>query len=207
MNKTKFMVPLCVFLASGCALFETGETDPQKMSVAAPASENEPSAVAVVAEAPAQELPRKPPRALTRDEVRQLQLSLKKSRVRAGGRLIFQRHPLGVRFNLDRQMRMTLGAAHLVEHQIARDLQQPGGELRAGDVPAGAFPHPDKNLLRDVFDIRVAAKHAGDCARDKGLMALDQLFKCGRIAACDQLHQANVFGVILGPRRCFWIGH
>jgi len=76
-NKTKFMVPLCVFLASGCALFETGETDPQKMSVAAPASENEPSAVAVVAEAPAQELPRKPPRALTRDEVRQLQLSLK----------------------------------------------------------------------------------------------------------------------------------
>src|SRR6267378_4293768 len=73
------MLPLCVFLASGCALFETGETDPQKMSVAAPASENEPSAVAVVAEAPAQELPRKPPRALTRDEVRQLQLSLKKA--------------------------------------------------------------------------------------------------------------------------------
>ena len=77
MKKTKFMVPLCVLLASGCALFETVETDPQKMSVVAPVSETDPSAVAVVTEAPAQELPRKPPRVLTRDEVRQLQLNLK----------------------------------------------------------------------------------------------------------------------------------
>src|SRR5204862_8046923 len=100
-------------------------------------------------------------------------------------------------------MRMTLGATHLVEHQIARDLQQPGCELRARDVPARAFPHSDKNSLRDVSDIRVAAKHTGDRSGDQGLMALDPLFKCARTAACDQLHQANVLRLSPGPSRCF----
>ncbi len=77
MNKAKLLVPLCAFILSGCALFETSERDPQNIPVAAPVEESERPPVAVVADAPEQELPRRPPRVFTRDEVRQIQLRLK----------------------------------------------------------------------------------------------------------------------------------
>jgi len=102
---------------------------------------------------------------------------------------------------------MTFGAAHLVKNQIARDLQQPGRELRACHVPACAFPDSNKNLLRDVFHVRIAAKHSRDRSCDQRLVPLDQFFKRGRIALGNQSHQADVLSVILGARRCFWIGH
>src|ERR1700693_3479018 len=104
-------------------------------------------------------------------------------------------------------MRMTLGAAHFVKHKIARNFQQPGGEFCTRYVSPSASPNPDENLLRDVFHVRIAAKHSRDCAGYERLMALDQLLKGGRVADGDQSHQTDVFGVIPGSSRCFWIGH
>lgn len=77
MKRAKFIIFLCVVLASGCALFDSAETDPEKSLGAAPAPAGETRAVEVAAENPAQEASPIPPRSLTRDEVRQLQFWLK----------------------------------------------------------------------------------------------------------------------------------
>src|ERR1041384_1741021 len=102
---------------------------------------------------------------------------------------------------------MPFCAAHFVEHEIACDLEQPRGELRARDVTAGAFPHPNKNLLRNVFDVRIATEHSSDSARDERLVPFDELLERASVAARHQTHQANIFRVIPGARRWFWIGH
>src|SRR6266576_3488858 len=74
-------------------------------------------------------------------------------------------------------MRATLGAAHLVKHQVARNFQQPGRKLCARNISARTFPNPDKDLLRDVFYVRTAAEHARNRARHQRLMLLDELLK------------------------------
>src|SRR5215211_9329953 len=92
-------------------------------------------------------------------------------------------------------MRPTLGAAHLVEHQVARNFQQPGRKLCPRNISTRTFPNPDKNLLRDVFHVRTAAEHARNRARDQRLMLLDQLLKGLGIATADQLHQPYVIRI------------
>lgn len=77
MNKAKLVISLCVVLASGCALFDSAETEPAKSSVTAAAPAGESLPVEVIAATPTEESSRMPPRVLTRDEVRQLQLRLK----------------------------------------------------------------------------------------------------------------------------------
>ena len=104
-------------------------------------------------------------------------------------------------------MRMPFRAAHFVEHEITRDLEQPGRELRPRHIAAGAFPHPDENLLGNVFDIRIAPEHSRDGPRDECLMPSDELLERVSVAPRHQTHQADVFRIIPGARRCFWIGH
>jgi hypothetical protein len=50
-------------------------------------------------------------------------------------------------------MRVTLGTAQLIENEVARNFEQPSGELCARDVSARAFPDSDEDLLRDIFDV------------------------------------------------------
>jgi peptidoglycan hydrolase-like protein with peptidoglycan-binding domain len=76
-NRAKLIISVCVVLVSGCSLFDSAETDPEKSLVTPPVPASESLPVEVVAEKPAHEAPRMPPRALTRDEVRQLQVRLK----------------------------------------------------------------------------------------------------------------------------------
>jgi peptidoglycan hydrolase-like protein with peptidoglycan-binding domain len=76
-KRAKFIIFLCVFLASGCTLFDSAETEPEKSLGSAPAPADETLAVEVAAEKPTQEASPMPPRSLTRDEVRQVQLRLK----------------------------------------------------------------------------------------------------------------------------------
>jgi hypothetical protein len=83
---------------------------------------------------------------------------------------------------------MTFGPAHFVEDKIARDLQQPGCKLRPRDVAAGTSPNPDKNLLRDIFDISIASEHSGDCPSYKCLVPFDQSFERSGVAAGHQRH-------------------
>src|SRR5882724_592706 len=92
-------------------------------------------------------------------------------------------------------MRATLDAAHLVKDQVAGNFQQPGRKLGARNISARTFPNPDKDLLRDVFDVRTAAEHARNRARHQRLMLLDKLLKCLSIAPADQLHQPHVIGI------------
>jgi len=94
-------------------------------------------------------------------------------------------------------MRVTLGTAQFVEHQIARNFQQPGGEFGARDISAGAFSDPDKDLLRDVFHVRVAAQHARHRAGHQSLMPLDELLECAYIALSYQLHESHVFSILV----------
>src|SRR4029450_653042 len=124
-----------------------------------------------------------------------LQFQLSKRCVGREVRLILQGCILCAWLRLQWNMRATLGAAHLVKHQVARNFQQPGRKLGARNISARAFPNPDKDLLRDVFHVRTAAKHARDCACHERLMLLDELFKCPSIAPADQLYQPHVIGV------------
>src|SRR5437868_7228213 len=98
-------------------------------------------------------------------------------------------------------MRMALGPPHFVEHEIARDLEQPGCEFCASHVTPGAYPDPNENLLSNVLDIRITAEHSGHCASDEGLMPFDQRLESRGIPLRHQAHQADVFRVISGARR------
>jgi hypothetical protein len=80
-------------------------------------------------------------------------------------------------------MRVTFCPPHLIENKVAGNFQEPGRELRPRDVATGASPNANKNLLGDIFDIGVAAKHSGNCARDKRLVSPNQPLKRDRIAA------------------------
>ena len=74
MDSPRFMISLCAFVISGCALFETPETDVEKTPVIIPDPVVEP--VAPV-EASLKEKPPMAPRPLTRDDIRRLQFRLK----------------------------------------------------------------------------------------------------------------------------------
>jgi len=100
---------------------------------------------------------------------------------------------------------MTLGAAQLVENQIARDFQQPRREFGARDISARAFPDPDKNLLRDVFYVRIAAQHPRHRARHQGLMPFNQFFERAGIALAHQPHEPHVLSVFLRSPLISWI--
>ena len=102
-------------------------------------------------------------------------------------------------------MRSTLGAAHLIKHEIARNFQKPGGELRPRNVPTRALPDSDKHLLRDVLDVRTATQHARDCAGHQSLMLFDELLKRMRVAAADKLHQPHVIGIFFRSALVSWI--
>jgi aminodeoxyfutalosine synthase len=92
-------------------------------------------------------------------------------------------------------MRVTLCTAQLVENQVARDFQQPRREFGARDISARAFPDADKDLLRDVFHIGVAAQHARHGPRHQSLMFFDELLECAGIASTHQLHEPQVVSV------------
>lgn len=79
MNKANLMIPLCIFLASGCALFEAPENDQEKNSTAAPVREAESSPAPPIAATAPKEAPSIEPRSLTRDDVRRIQLRLKEA--------------------------------------------------------------------------------------------------------------------------------
>ena len=96
---------------------------------------------------------------------------------------------------------MALGPTQLVEDKVARNLEQPGRELRPRHVAAGAFPDADENLLRDIFDLGIAAQHPRDCSDHERLMACDQFLKCGRISAPDQTHQPYVLRIFIRTAR------
>src|SRR5437763_918089 len=104
-------------------------------------------------------------------------------------------------------MGVALGASHFVEHQISRNLEQPGGELRSRDIAAGAFPNPDENLLGNVLYVRITAEHSSYRPTNQRLVSFDQRLEGVGIAARYQTHQADVFRIISGSRRCFWVGH
>ena len=75
MTKSGLIVPLCFFLACGCALFDSPEMTSEQPAVPAPVVENE------TTKPPVQALPVEakvaPARSLTRDEIRTIQLRLR----------------------------------------------------------------------------------------------------------------------------------
>src|SRR5436190_11983256 len=97
------------------------------------------------------------------------------------------------------------GTAQLVEHQVARNFQEPGGEFGAGDITASALPDTNKNLLCDIFDVRVAAQHARYGARHQSLMLVDELLECAGIALTHQPHQPHVVSVFFRSPCISWI--
>lgn len=73
-NSPRLMISLCAFVISGCALFETPETDVEKTPVIIPDPVVEPVAPVEVS---LKEKPPTAPRPLTRDDIRRLQFRLK----------------------------------------------------------------------------------------------------------------------------------
>jgi peptidoglycan hydrolase-like protein with peptidoglycan-binding domain len=76
-NKAALMISMCVYVVAGCALFDSAETDSEKVPVAATEPVDENASVALLGAAPEQEARQTPPRTLTRDDIRRLQSSLK----------------------------------------------------------------------------------------------------------------------------------
>src|SRR6266513_1659931 len=102
-------------------------------------------------------------------------------------------------------MRAPLGTAQLVEHQVARNFQQPGGEFGAGDITASAFPNSDKNLLCNIFHVRVAAQHARHRACYQSLMLLNEFLECAGVTLTHQPHQPHVVTVFYRSPWSSWI--
>lgn len=103
---------------------------------------------------------------------------------------------------------MPLSPPQFIENQIARDLEEPGGELRPRHVAFRAFPDSDEDLLRDVFDIRVVAQHPRDRSRHQRPVPLDQALQRGRLPRAHRLHQLHVLPISLGAReRGILAGH
>src|SRR5437016_14472845 len=100
----------------------------------------------------------------------------------------------------------TFGTAHFVEHHVAGNFQQPSGELGALDISASAFPDTNKDLLRDIFHVRVAPEHARHRAGDETLVPFNKLLECGRIAPAHQLHESHVLSVFLRSPWISWSG-
>src|SRR6516162_10736688 len=102
-------------------------------------------------------------------------------------------------------MRVPFGAAHFVENEITRNFQQPCGEFGAWDISARAFPDSNKDLLRDIFHVRVAAEHARDCARHQSLMLLNEFLECDSIASTHEPHEPHVVSVFVRSPLVSWI--
>jgi peptidoglycan hydrolase-like protein with peptidoglycan-binding domain len=75
MTKYGLIASFCFFLASGCALFDGSEMTSEQQSVEVPVAENE--TVVTVVEAATTKAPVAPPRSLTRDDIRLMQLRLR----------------------------------------------------------------------------------------------------------------------------------
>src|SRR2546430_5751678 len=106
---------------------------------------------------------------------------------------------------LKRNVPTTFGTAHFVEHQIASNFQQPGGEFGARDISTSAFPDPNKDLLRDIFHVRVAPEHARHRAGDETLVPFNKVLECTRIAPTDQPHESHVLSVFFRSPWISWI--
>jgi peptidoglycan hydrolase-like protein with peptidoglycan-binding domain len=76
-NKAGLVIFMCIYFVSGCAIFDSAETDSEKAPVAATEPVDENANVVSVGAAPTQEARETPPRALNRDDIRRLQLRLK----------------------------------------------------------------------------------------------------------------------------------
>jgi peptidoglycan hydrolase-like protein with peptidoglycan-binding domain len=77
MTKSGLIVPLCFFLACGCALFDSSEMTSEQPAVPAPVVENETTKLATSVQALPVEAKVAPARSLTRDEIRTIQLRLR----------------------------------------------------------------------------------------------------------------------------------
>ncbi|TMA92093.1 MAG: hypothetical protein E6J74_20890 [Deltaproteobacteria bacterium] len=77
MTKSGLIVPLCFFLACGCALFDSPEMTSEQPAVPAPVVENETTKLATPVQALPVEAKVAPARSLTRDEIRTIQLRLR----------------------------------------------------------------------------------------------------------------------------------
>jgi peptidoglycan hydrolase-like protein with peptidoglycan-binding domain len=77
MTKSGLIVPLCFFLAWGCALFDSSEMTSEQPPVPAPVVENETTKLATSVQALPVEAKVAPARSLTRDEIRTIQLRLR----------------------------------------------------------------------------------------------------------------------------------
>src|SRR5207253_7582450 len=106
---------------------------------------------------------------------------------------------------LKRNVPTTFGTAHFVEHQIASNFQQPGGKFGARDISTSAFPDPNKDLLRDIFHVRVAPEHARHGAGDETLVPFNKVLECTRIAPTHQPHESHVLSVFLRSPWISWI--
>jgi peptidoglycan hydrolase-like protein with peptidoglycan-binding domain len=77
MTKSGFIVPLCFFLACGCALFDSSEMTSEQSAVPAPVVEDETTKVVTAVQAVPVEAKLAPARSLTRDEIRTIQSRLR----------------------------------------------------------------------------------------------------------------------------------
>src|SRR5437763_1656323 len=109
--------------------------------------------------------------------------------------VILQRPLFFLRLRLERDLGMARTAPQLIENEIARDLEQPGGELRPWLVALRVFPNPHENLLRDVLRIGTASEHATDRADDQALVTFLKLFEGTVVPGTDQFHKSNIFSV------------
>ncbi len=103
-----------------------------------------------------------------------------------------------------RNMGLAFGAAHLVEYQVARDLEQPGREFGPGNIAAGALPNTNEDLLGDVLDVGIAPEHARHRAGHQCLMPLNQCFKGRRVAR--RVSVASIGHLRHRPRTGRWVG-
>src|SRR5439155_115151 len=72
-------------------------------------------------------------------------------------------------------------------------------------ISTSASPDSNKDLLRYVLHIRVAAQHARGRACHQSLMPLDDFLECARVTPGHQPHQSYVFRVCLRSTLVSWI--
>ena len=106
---------------------------------------------------------------------------------------LVQRLVLVVRMgNIQRLGRMSRAAANLVQAQIPRDGEQPGGKLRRDPVAIGRFVNLHEDVLRHVLGFRGVAQRPVHQIDHRLFVLVHQLLEGVPVAALDTEHQRGV---------------
>jgi hypothetical protein len=71
--------------------------------------------------------------------------------------------------------RIELPAAQMIDRDVVRDLEQPGGELELRPIAIEVRQHLDEAVLRQVLGELAIAHHPEDQREDRSLVSANQL--------------------------------